>query len=72
MQSNQTIIEYKSFSIGFYVSTVPWEQQYCMTKSNKWYMDITGDVILQEEEVELAWRGDMYSPTTFPGDTSHW
>lgn len=32
----------------FYVSTVPWEQQYCMTKSNKWYMDIIGYVILQE------------------------
>lgn len=22
--------------------------------------------------MELAWHGDIYSPTTFPGNTSHW
>lgn len=22
--------------------------------------------------VELAWHGDIYTPTTFPGNTSHW
>lgn len=37
MQSNQRSSD---------VLTVPWGQKYRVTKSNKWYMDVTGYVIL--------------------------
>lgn len=50
-----TYVDYFVYNMYFYmqsnqrssdVSTVPWGQKYHVTKSNNWYMDVSGYVIL--------------------------